>query len=210
MKGDPTLWILARAAGFTAYGLLTTSVLAGLVLRSRPAPGRLRPNVVADVHRLLAVLGLGALALHAAALALDGIARISPIALVIPGIAPRMRLAVAVGVLAGDLMIIVAASSGLRRRIGFRIWRRIHWLTFAVFAAASAHGIMAGTDARRQAVVWMYAVAIAAVAGATAWRAMTSPARTRRPAARKPNSTTVRPKPSSIPHPATSADGGTS
>jgi DMSO/TMAO reductase YedYZ heme-binding membrane subunit len=212
VKGDPTLWILARAAGFTAYGLLTASVLAGLVLRSRPAPGRLRPRVVADVHRLLAVLGLGALALHAAALALDGVARISPIALVVPGIAPRMRLAVAVGVLAGDLMILVAASSGLRRRIGFRVWRRIHWLTYAVFAAASAHGIMAGTDARRQAVVWMYAVAIAAVAGATAWRAMTSPARTRRPAARQPSSTAARPKPkpSAIPHPATSTEGGAS
>jgi len=37
VKGDPTLWILARAAGITAYGLVTASVLAGLVLRSRPA-----------------------------------------------------------------------------------------------------------------------------------------------------------------------------
>jgi methionine sulfoxide reductase heme-binding subunit len=76
VKGDPTLWILARAAGITAYGLLTASVLAGLVLRSRPAPARLSARVVADVHRTLALLGLGALALHAAALALDGVARI--------------------------------------------------------------------------------------------------------------------------------------
>jgi hypothetical protein len=31
--------------------------------------------------------------------------------------------------------------------------------------------------------VWVYVVAIAAVAGATSWRAMTAPARGRRPAA---------------------------
>jgi sulfoxide reductase heme-binding subunit YedZ len=182
VKGDPTLWILARAAGITAYGLLTASVLAGLVLRSRPAPARLSARVVADVHRTLALLGLGTLALHAAALALDSVARVSPLALVLPGLAPHRRLAVALGVLAGDLMLVVIASSSLRRRIGFRMWRRLHWLTFAVFAAGSAHGIMAGTDSRRPALIWLYVVAIAAVVGATAWRAMTSPSRARRPA----------------------------
>ena len=33
MKGDPTYWVLARATGFTAYALLTASVLAGLTDR---------------------------------------------------------------------------------------------------------------------------------------------------------------------------------
>ena len=185
MRGDPTLWILARAAGLTAYGLVTASVLAGLVLRSRPAPARLRPRVVADIHQTLALLGLGALALHAAALALDSVARVTPLALLVPGLAPRLRLAVALGVLAGDLMLLVIASSSLRRRIGFRVWRRLHWLTFAVFAAASAHGIMAGTDSRRPAVSSLYVLAIAAIAGAAAWWAMTSPSR-RPPRARTP------------------------
>ncbi|MDX6599219.1 MAG: methionine sulfoxide reductase heme-binding subunit [Gaiellales bacterium] len=184
MKSDPTLWLLARAAGLAAYGLVTASVLAGLTLRSRPAPSRLRPAAVADVHKTLALLGLGALALHGAALALDAVARISPEALVVPGLAPRDRLAVALGVVAGDLMLVVILSSSLRRRIGFRVWRRMHWLTFAIFAGASAHGIMAGTDSPRPAVVWMYAAAVAAVVGATAWRVMTAPARGRRPAAR--------------------------
>jgi sulfoxide reductase heme-binding subunit YedZ len=186
VRSDPTLWILARAAGLTAYGLVTASVLAGLMLRSRPAPARLRPRVVADVHRTLALLGLGALVLHAAALALDSFARVTPLALVVPGLAPRLRLAVALGVLAGDLMLLVIASSSLRRRIGFRVWRRLHWLTFAVFAAASAHGIMAGTDSRRPAVDSLYVLAMAAVAGAAAWRAMTSPSRRGPPRARTP------------------------
>ena len=183
MSGDPTLWLIARAAGLTAYGLITASMLAGLLLRSRPAPKRIRPPAVADAHRTLALLAFGALALHAAALVLDGIAHISPAALLVPGLAPKARIAVAFGVVAGDLMLLVAGSSSLRRRIGFRAWRRLHWLTYGIFAAGSAHGIMAGTDSHRPPLFWFYALALASVAAAVAWRAMTAPARARRTAA---------------------------
>ena len=103
-----------------------------------------------------------------------------------PGLAPKARIAVAFGVVAGDLMLLVAASSRLRRRIGFRAWRRLHWVTYGIFAAGSAHGIMAGTDSHRPALFWFYALAIASVTGAIAWRAMTAPARARRTAAPSP------------------------
>ena len=36
MKTDPTFWLLARASGLTAYVLLTTTALAGLVLKVAP------------------------------------------------------------------------------------------------------------------------------------------------------------------------------
>ena len=32
MRADPTIWILARSSGLVAYGLLTASVLVGIVL----------------------------------------------------------------------------------------------------------------------------------------------------------------------------------
>ena len=35
MKTDPTFWLLSRASGLTAYGLLTASVLAGPSLLPR-------------------------------------------------------------------------------------------------------------------------------------------------------------------------------
>ena len=59
---DPTFWILARASGLTAYFLLTLSVLAGLVLKSRPFGRALSAAAVTDTHRFLATLGLGAVA----------------------------------------------------------------------------------------------------------------------------------------------------
>src|SRR5262249_30898395 len=64
VKTDPTFWLLARASGLTAYALLTCSVLAGLVLKSRPFGRALKQVSVTDVHRFLVLLGLGMLALH--------------------------------------------------------------------------------------------------------------------------------------------------
>ena len=84
MKHDPTFWILARASGLTAYVLLTLSVLAGLVLKSRPFRA-LKPAAVTDTHRILALLGLGA-SPHGTALVLDR--RCASPALFVPGSSP--------------------------------------------------------------------------------------------------------------------------
>ena len=76
MRSDPTFWILARASGLLAYVLLTSSVLAGIVLKARPFGAALKAATVTDLHRFLALLGLGFIVLHAAALVLDSSARI--------------------------------------------------------------------------------------------------------------------------------------
>ena len=80
---DPTFWLLARASGITAYVMLTLSVLAGLVLKSRPF-ARLRAATVAEVHKTLALTGLGALMLHAISLVLDTTVKVSVPGLLIP------------------------------------------------------------------------------------------------------------------------------
>ena len=77
MRHDPTFWLLARASGLTAYVMLTLSILAGLVLKSRPFRS-LKPAAVTDLHRILALIGLGALAGHAAALVLDTTVKVQP------------------------------------------------------------------------------------------------------------------------------------
>lgn len=170
MTRDPTFWILARASGLTAYVLLTLSVLAGLVLRARPLGARLRAAAVTDTHRALAVLGLGFVALHGVTLVLDSTVRITPLALVVPGLTGYRPVATALGVLAAELMGLVYASFSLRRRIGARAWRRLHWATYAIFALATLHGLAAGTDSSRGWALSLYLGAIGAVAAATAWR----------------------------------------
>ena len=73
-------------------------------------------------------------------------------------------------------MLLVYASFSLRRRIGTRNWRRLHWATYAIFAAATVHGIAAGTDTTQPWAFSLYLSAIALVVAATAWRALMPPA----------------------------------
>lgn len=181
MRADPTFWLLARASGFTAYTLLTASVLAGLVLKSRPVRA-FRPAAVTDTHRFLALLGLGALCLHGLTLVLDSTVHVPLAALLVPGLSPYRPLATGIGVLAAELMLVVYASFSLRRRIGVRNWRRLHWATYAIFAGATIHGLAAGTDSSRPWAVAVYLAAVGTVVSATTWRALArlAPATARR------------------------------
>lgn len=177
MKSDPTFWLLARASGMTAYALLTASVLAGLVLKSRPFGRAVRAATVTDVHRLLALLGLSSLALHGTALLLDGTVHMPLAGLLVPGSSPYRPLAVALGVVAAELMALVVASFSVRRLTGQKAWRVLHWSTYGIFALATAHGLLAGSDSAQSWARDIYIGAAAAVVFAAAWRAAYVPAR---------------------------------
>jgi DMSO/TMAO reductase YedYZ heme-binding membrane subunit len=174
MTHDPSFWLLARSSGLTAYLLLTASVLGGLVLKSRPFRS-LKPATVMGTHRFLALSALGALAVHGISLVLDATVRMPVLGLLVPGLSRYRPLAVGIGVLTAELMLVVYASFSLRKRIGTRNWRRLHWATYAVFAGATVHGLTAGTDARRPWAVAIYLGAVGAVAAAAAWRALVPP-----------------------------------
>jgi methionine sulfoxide reductase heme-binding subunit len=171
---DPTFWILARASGLTAYVLLTMSVLAGLAVKSRPFGRAIKAASATDVHRFLSLLGLGAVALHGLALTLDSTVRIRLPALVVPGLAPYRPLWTGLGVVAAELAALIVVSFPLRKRIGQRNWRRLHYATYAVFAAATVHGLAAGTDTSRPWAFALYLGAVGAVVFATVWRVLTS------------------------------------
>lgn len=179
MTHDPTFWIIARSSGLVAYVLLTTSVLAGIVLKARPFGKALKPAAVTDVHRFIAALALGALAVHGTSLVLDSTVRITPLALLVPGLVPYRPLWTGLGVVAAELTALVYVSFSQRRRIGATAWRRLHWLTYAVFALATLHGIAAGTDTTQWWSPVLYGGAVGAVIAAAAWRALVPPVRTR-------------------------------
>ena len=172
MKNDPTFWLLARASGLAAYALITVSVLAGLVVKSKPFGRALKPATAVDFHRFVALLSIGMVFLHGLTLVLDETVEIGLGALLVPGLAPYRPVWTGAGVLAGELMLLVYVSFALKRRIGQRNWRRLHWATYATFAAATAHGVMAGTDSAKPWVLGLYLGAAGAVAAATAWRAL--------------------------------------
>jgi sulfoxide reductase heme-binding subunit YedZ len=163
-------WYTARAAGVVAYALLTSGVLLGVLLGGRARLPRWPTFAVTDVHRFVALLTGVFVALHVYALLLDRYVHTSLVAVLVPGASAYRPLWVALGTVALELLAAVGISNLLRKRLGHARWRRIHYLTFAVWAAATAHGIGAGTDAGAGWLRLLYVVAIGSVAAAVAWR----------------------------------------
>ena len=66
----PIAWLVARAAGLVAFGLLTLSVWLGLAMSTRLL-GPKRQKSLLGLHRTLAWIGLSMVGLHVGALLLD-------------------------------------------------------------------------------------------------------------------------------------------
>jgi hypothetical protein len=84
--------------------------------------------------------------LHGTALALDPVMRFGFTGVLVPGLAPWRPLPVAAGIVTGWIMLTLAASFHVRRRIGQRRWRLMHYASFAGFAIGLYHALNVGTD----------------------------------------------------------------
>lgn len=168
---DPTFWIAARVTGLVAFGLMTATMLAGLMLAGRARPSWAKPADVMALHRTLSLSALVMMGAHGVALVLDRAVDIPIAALLVPGMVPYRPLWTSLGVVAAWLAVAIHLSFSLRKHIGTRVWRRLHMATYGAFTLATAHGLAAGTDSGRPWVVAVYGGAVGMVAAATMWRA---------------------------------------
>ena len=86
MSGLPTAWLVARAAGLVAFGLLTLSVWLGLAMSTRLL-GPKRQKLLLPLHRTLAWTGLSMVGLHLGALMLDPVLHFGFLSALVPGAA---------------------------------------------------------------------------------------------------------------------------
>lgn len=138
------LWYFSRSAGVVSIALLTAVVVLGTRVASHRASAS-ASTVRMALHRWLTVGLLVFLGLHIATAVLEGYVKLSWLAVVVPFVSAWQPLWVGLGALAVDLLIAVAVSSWLRHRIPERAWRAVHWLTYALWPLAIAHGLMLGT-----------------------------------------------------------------
>jgi len=61
-------------------------------------------------------------------------------------------------------------TSLVRRWVGHRAWRRLHWMAYACWPVAVAHGLGIGTDQSATWVLAASAACVAAVLGLAGWR----------------------------------------
>jgi methionine sulfoxide reductase heme-binding subunit len=158
---DPTLWYVTRAAGVAAYVLLAVVVDFGILLSlARQLETRVS-WVFDELHQFLALLAAAMIALHLGVLLFDPFITFSLANLLLPFGAPYQPLGISLGVLGLYALLILLASSWLRRYIPRRAWRTIHYVSFAAFLLVTGHGLLAGSDA---GLGWLRSVFFAATA----------------------------------------------
>lgn len=176
LRSEPgrALWVASRSAGITAFVALSLDVTFGLLLSTGLAYRWIsRPRGV-EVHRWLSSATLALTAAHAAALVGDRFARIDLFDVLVPFQARYRPVAVGLGVIAAYLAVVLHGSFALRARLGARLWRSLHYLSFVLYAVVAAHGIFAGSDAGLAGVRTLFAVSAGVVVSLTGYRVLSS------------------------------------
>jgi len=176
-------WYVARASGIVAWLMLTASVLWGVVLATRAFPEQRRPAWLLDLHRWLGGLTVTFVGIHLGALVADSYVHFDLVDLLVPGAASWQTSAVAVGVVAFWLLVIVQATSLMMRRLPRRLWRFVHLCSYLVFWLTSLHAALAGTDRTSPLYQITSSLVIVAVTCALVYRLLPS-SRRRRPVGR--------------------------
>ena len=174
LTSNPIDWYAARAAGVVAYVLLTVVVSLGIALAGRaPGKGRWRGwpmFAVEDVHRVGGLLVGTFIVIHVGTIAIDSFLPFSLTQLAVPLTSTYRPLWVALGIVAAELLAALAVTNHYRDRMPRRWWRRAHYANFAVWAAATLHGMGSGTDRSATWMVAVYALSVAAVGCSVVWR----------------------------------------
>lgn len=183
-------WYLARATGYVAWALVTTSVISGLLVSTRLTNGRPTAAWMLDLHRFVAGTAVAFTSLHIAGLVADSYIHFGAADVLVPFASSWRTGAVALGIIAMYLLAAVETSSLLMRRLPRHAWRGIHLSSYVAFWAATFHLVTVGTDAGHPASKVVTALAIASVVFLSLVRALSGSARSRR--SRHPRSTEAR------------------
>lgn len=157
-------WFVVRASGLVAYALVGATVIVGLLLSTRLLGRRPPPDWMLDWHRFVAGLGLVFTALHLVGLLLDDYIEFGVVELLVPFVTTWRPTALALGILALYLAVAVQVTSLVRQRMPARWWRRVHHLSVPLFVLATAHLLLAGTDADHPLVLLTVGGLTAAIA----------------------------------------------
>jgi sulfoxide reductase heme-binding subunit YedZ len=159
--GPTVLWYVTRGAGAMTLVLLTASVVLGIAEWRGWQPAGAPRFAVASMHRTVGLLALALLVVHVATTLLDPFPHIGLLNAAVPFVTSYRPLWVGLGTLAADVMVAVVVTSLVRRRLGYRAWRGVHWLSYACWPVALLHGIGAGSDTKS---TWMLGLTLACVA----------------------------------------------
>jgi Ferric reductase like transmembrane component len=168
-------WDVARAGGFTAFLLLTLSVALGLALSLQLQAPRWPRLINNELHNFVTVVTLVFIGIHVLAVWLDPFTQFGLAEVFLPFVSHYRPLWMGLGIVAAYLALAIALSVYFRPRVGYAWWRRLHYLTFAVYALTVVHGIATGSDTRTWWGIAIYGGS-ALLVTALLWRRLARPA----------------------------------
>jgi predicted ferric reductase len=166
-------WYLSRSSAVVAYLLLWVSMATGLTISNRLA--RIWPGgpIAFDLHQHTSLLGLGFALYHALILMGDHYINYSVVQVLAPFASASYRpLWVGLGQIGWYVLAVVSLTFYVRRKIGHRMWRLIHFLSYAMFVLALIHGLMSGTDSPTVWARGMYWASAASLLFLTTYRVL--------------------------------------
>jgi methionine sulfoxide reductase heme-binding subunit len=168
--GPSVTWYLTRSSGAVTLVLLTLAVALGVLDVTR-LRGERWPRFVLDaLHRNAALLAVCFLAVHVLTAVADGFTSIGLRDAIVPFAGSYRPFWLGLGALACDLMVAVALTSLVRRRLGYRAWRAVHWASYASWPIALLHGLGTGSDTKETWMLALAGICLSLVLGAVAVR----------------------------------------
>jgi|WetSurMetagenome_2_1015567.scaffolds.fasta_scaffold148540_2 predicted ferric reductase len=168
-------WYLSRSSAIISYLMLWASMVFGLLLSSRSAklwPGGFTAN---DLHQFLSIAGLTAGLFHGLILMGDHYMNVSLVQVLLPFATIDYRPEwVGIGQLLFYIWGGLVFSFYIRKKIGTKAWRTIHYTGFLAFAGALVHGVTSGTDTNTLWMSVIYWVSGASVLFLTFYRVFAS------------------------------------
>jgi len=161
--GPTTYWYLTRATGAVALVLLTVSVVLGLVGTVGFSAPRWPRFAIDTLHRDVSLLVIVLLVLHVLTTVLDGFAPITLLDGLLPFLSPYRPFWLGLGTLSFDLILAIVITSLVRRRLGYRSWRAVHWLAYVSWPIAVLHTLGTGSDVKQWWLLLLSVVCVAAV-----------------------------------------------
>lgn len=166
----PTAGTASAVSGVISLVLLTASVVIGVAVSQRrqmPAASRYPSR---KLHEYASMLALAFLALHILTAVVEPFGRVPWLAVFVPFVPAAGRPWLGLGTVSFDLLVAVVLTSLLRRRVGRRTWRLVHWTSYACWPAAEAHSLGLGAAMRSGHLFDLAVACVVAVAAAACWR----------------------------------------
>jgi len=136
---------LSSDAGLVAMVLLTINILLGLILSARYNTVRNWPHrrlPIFDIHNWTAYIALGLVILHPLLLLFSRTAGFGIVDVLWPVHSPKQTLYNCLGAVAFYCVVFVVVTSYLRFRLGSRLWKKLHYVSYAAAAFLFVHGIL--------------------------------------------------------------------